>query len=89
MDQIKVIKLSKNENTFVTPLDQCDLLPSKPKPGEILILLSSNPDYHGVVTSLVKSVKKLSDGWEVETRNSIYKITLCGYSDDPEKQSSQ
>lgn len=72
--KVKVEKLSNNDNSFRTPLDQIDGMPKLPEAGERLLLTSSSFESGGISTSEVKSVEESEDGWVVKTEFSTYLI---------------
>jgi hypothetical protein len=87
MKEIKVEKISNNENKFKTKLKDLKYLPSEPEAGQRLLLLGD--DNKGIVTSLVKSVTILGEtGYLVKTENSEYSITLTGEDENEVERST-
>lgn len=76
MAKIKVTKISKNDNTFRTPLDEVDGMPHEPVVGFGLLLTSSTFESGGIFTSNVTNVDKHDWGYTVHTKNSEYKIEV-------------
>lgn len=72
----KVYKISENDNTFRTPLEEIDTINFLPREGHRLHLGSSTHESGGIITSVVVSVKEVPEGLEVETTNSLYLINL-------------
>ena len=80
MKQVRVTKVSKNDNTFRTPLEEIDGMPVEPMEGKRLFLLSSTFVSGGIVTSPVREVEVSEDGkkYAVRTENSVYHIEVLG-----------
>lgn len=71
--KVKVEKVSKNENTFVSKLENLDHMPTLPTVGQSLLLLGTEfPE--GIRTSCIEEISEIDDGWIVKTMNSEYKI---------------
>lgn len=75
MRKVRVIKKSKNENSFRTPLSDLDYINSKPEEGRGFHIISSTHESGGIFTSDVEKVEDMGDmGFIVYTRFSVYKI---------------
>lgn len=72
----KVFKISANDNTFRTPLEEIDTINFLPREGQRLHLGSSTHESGGIITSVVRAVKAVPGGFEIETDNSLYLINL-------------
>ena len=75
MINVKVEKLSRNNNSYRTPVHELDLMPMEPIIGRHLTLGSSTHETNGISTSIVNKIENTDDGWIVHTKFSTYKIT--------------
>lgn len=73
--KVKVVKLSTNDNTFRTALDQLDGLPFAPEIDKRLIITSDSHESGGIITSLVQNFTVTDYGYLVITEHSTYEIT--------------
>ena len=71
--RVKVTKLSKNKNTFKTPLDKLVYMPHKPEVNRSLYLYGRRMG-EGITTSKVEKIEETDKVYVVYTINSIYKI---------------
>ena len=74
--KVKVMKVSDNEHTFKSKLDELDTLLYEPREGSSMFLFENgNPD-NGIVTSYATFVEKTHNGYIVNTANSVYHIEV-------------
>jgi hypothetical protein len=82
--KVKVTKLSKNDNSYRTPLYMLDGMPDGPKVGQRLLFTSSTHESGGIITSLVKNIEALDDNTLViDTEFSVYQVELLEESGIP------
>lgn len=75
--KVKVVKLSKNLNTYSADLNNLTYMPEEPKVGQCLRLLNPHRFGEGIYTSVVTEVVYTPTGvYTVKTLNSIYEITV-------------
>lgn len=72
--KVKIKKLSKNDNTYRTPVGELDGIVGEPKIGHRLVMTSSTHESGGVMTSVVEDVQQDETGWTIKTEFSTYRI---------------
>jgi len=75
MKKVKVTKLSNNDSTYSTKLEDIHSMPVDPEIGSRLVLMGGEKG--GILTSLVKSITYISNSaLLVSTENSSYQIDI-------------
>lgn len=70
---VKIDKLSKNENTFNSKLPLEGEMAYEPKVGKSFFVFGG--EFGGLKTSTIQKVKETDEGWILTTLNSVYEVT--------------
>lgn len=71
--KVSVKKISLNENTYGTKLEDICFMPNPPKVGQSLLLLTDKLK-GGIRTSTVTKINRINNIIIVKTLNSLYEI---------------